>query len=594
MLLQPKLPDSYLTKVQSQFKEQKPDPLVPPISIYQLLQTSCLGHGAAIAVDEKQNTFTRDVMMRDVTNMAKFLLMLGVKKGDYVVMRVSRPIYLVSVLIFAVNRLGAILALRDASFDDESFKDVLREYRPQVVFLVEEDDHRIRSLQRSIPTLRHIVNLTLTYREGAFKHSALETAAYDGTNAAVIAAEHRGIVPVNLFGFKDLALTLFSSGSLSAPKGMDFTNEELVSLGIYSKDAAGVNMWDKEFEKYMVIVSPGTAYGTSVSTLCPLLGGATAVLAPDLDSENLVYYLDKKPNVIFGVPSILRQMPYVLPEDYDLSFLKAIATGGESYPEEDSRELRAFLDAHGAENARIANGLGAGEIGGLFSTGIGDIPYDPKSVGVIPAGVTPAVIDPETYEELGCNQVGALYGAGRHCMEHYHNLPKLDHDNTIYIKGRRFVSVGVIGRIDADRRVYVSGRDDHFLNDLRLKIYFAHILAALNQSPLVKESYVTKGAHVDFGLAPYAFVVLSDGVAATAETKRKILETARQPFPYGTNTYTLTEYEVPYKLEFLDELPTHDDNSGKVDRAALEQLAKELGADEQAAYAERLRQLRSR
>ena len=248
------------------------------------------------------------------------------------------------------------------------------------------------------------------------------------------------------------------------------------------------------------------------------------------------------------------------------------ASGGERLEKSASLAALEFFKKRCDKNVKISNGYGVGEALGLISTAVGATAYNPDSVGKIPAGVHVMVLDPETGEELGFGKTGMLYATGKHILTGYYNRPELNEEKTMVVKGKKFVKTGDLAYVSETGYITLVGRATFFINNLPAKVYYEVVRAAVSKSDLVKKCYVVKGPDKKLKLASWAYVVLNDGVAKSAETRRAIIKTASEPFNLGRRRITLKSYEVPHKVIFMDELPLTRAN--KVDFRKLEAMSK--------------------
>ena len=354
---------------------------------------------------------------------------------------------------------------------------------------------------------------------------------------------------------------------------MVFTNKNLIASAIYSKVASSVKMWDKELHTWMAYVKFDCPYGLVVSTLAPICGGGEVILTPDINDHNLDYYIGKNPNTIFGIPPLLEAMP-TLKKSTDISDLKMFASGGERLEKSASLAALDFFKSRGLNNIKISNGYGTGESLGLISTAVGTAAYNPDSVGRIPAGAHVMVLDPETGEELDFGKTGMLYATGKHILKRYYNRPELDLDKIITVHHRRYIKTGDLAYVTPTGYITLVGRATFFINNLPAKIYYEVVRAAVSKSDLIDKCYVVKGPDKKLKLTPYAFVVTKEGVPHNDATRKKIIETTKEPFSLGRRRITLKSYEIPTKVIFLDELPLIRAN--KTDFRKLEKMAREL------------------
>lgn len=563
-------------------KGQKRDPFVPPISISALFNLSSFRHWNNTVINQKELDFTRRELKQDAKTLAKAFLELGIKKHDIILVATGRSMY-ESVLIFlAANRIGATVSFLDEKTARDTIIHYLEEFNSKLLITYKYSAKRIHDLKHDVKTLKYVINLDGRTVDEADPDDAqeedIEFHALDGfwlgkQNITVIANQYRGRVPKNTFKPNNEALISFTSGSTSGPKPMVFTNKNLIASAIYSKVASAVKMWDKNLHTWMDYVKFDCPYGFVVSTLAPICGGGEVILTPDINDDNLDYYIGKNPNTIFGIPPLLEAMP-TLKESTDISNLKMFASGGERLEKSASLSALEFFKSRGLDNIKISNGYGTGEALGLISTAVGNTAYNPDSVGKIPAGVHVMVLNPETGEELDFGKTGLLYATGKHLLNRYYNRPELDDEKIIKVHGKKYINTGDLAYVTPSGYITLVGRATFFINNLPAKVYYEVVRAAVSKSELIDKCYVVKGPDSKLKLAPYAFVVTKENVPENEATRKQILQTASEPFNLGRRRLTLKPYELPSKIIFLDELPLTRAN--KTDFRKLEKMAREM------------------
>lgn len=563
-------------------KNQKRDPSVPPISISTLFKLSSFRHWDDVVINQKELDFTRRELKHDQKLLTKAFLQLGTKKGDIILVATGRSMYENVLIFLAANRIGAIVSFLDEKTPRDTILHYLDEFNSKILITYKYSDRRIREMKKDAKGLKFVINMDGRTVDEAGPDDEqtedIEFAALDGfwlgkQNIQVIADKYHGRIPKNTFGANNEALISFTSGSTSGPKPMVFTNKNLIASAIYSKVASDVKMWDKELHTWMDYVKFDCPYGFVVSTLAPICGGGEVILTPDIDDSNLDYYFGKNSNTVFGVPPLLEAMS-TLDEDTDISDLKMFASGGERLEKTASLDGLDFFKSRGINHVKISNGYGVGEALGLISTAVGNVSYNPDSVGKIPAGVHVMILDPETGEELGFGKTGILYVTGKHVLNRYYNRPELDEEKIVTVKGKRFVKTGDLAYVSETGFITLVGRATFYINNLPAKVYYEVVRTAVSKSELVEKCYVVKGPNKKYKLAPYAFVVTKEGVPHNNDTRKEIIAKTKEPFNLGRRQITLKPYELPCKVVFLDELPLTRAN--KTDFRKLEKMAREM------------------
>lgn len=601
-------------------KGQKAVPPVPPLSVFGLFRMACLGHMDDVTADEDELTFTHREMLSDIADIARALLVFGVKPGDIVTIGTARSMHENMMLFYAANRLGATACFHDEQVARGTLVEHVTKMQSKVLFVYHWSSREIAKMAEAAPTLKFIVNMKPEHSRRTFTRSILETFEVTetahigvmGGNMAptgfvevpsqpssdtpagcsdtvepsepigtvkvpavpflALAALYKGLVPMRIIDPETIALISFTSGSSSGPKPLMIKNRNIVALAIYSKQASGVKMWSKVLQSWMSYVHLDCPYGIIVSIISPQCDGGKIVYTPNFSRERIDYYLGKNVDVIFGIPTLLRDMRKFLSENVSLSNLKIFATGGERLEKRESLKAKKFFWERGHDDVLIANCYGTGESLGFITTVFGTDVYRPDTVGYIPGGVHVLMLNPDTKEEVGFDAKGLLCVAGEHVIDGYWGRPDLDEQKFVKDEaGRKFLNTGDLAIVDDDGYVQLVGRATFFINALPAKVYCNVVEAALEKSDLVRQSYVVEAPDDKLGKVAYAFVVPQDGASMSEETAREILETAAQPFQLGEGHIILKDYEIPRQIVFLTELPMTPAN--KVNYRLLEKVA---------------------
>ncbi len=562
-------------------KNQKRDPIVPPVTISALFNLSSFRHWNDVVVDQKEFEFTRKELKADRKVMVKALLALGVKKGDIITVATGRSMYENILLFLAANKIGAIVAFLDEKTPRDTLLRYIEEFNSRIVVTYKYSDKRIKELKRDARIVKTVINFDGALIDNGdedpeqtevIEMSALDHILVGRKTIRKVAEGCKKRVPMGIFGGKREALISFTSGSTSGPKPMVFTNTNLIAAALFSKAASGIKMWDKTVTSWLSFVKFDCPYGFWTSAMTPIIGGSKVILTPDLDETNFEYYFGKDISVVQAVPLLFSTLPKVLPEDFDLSAVKMCISGGERLEKQASEEMLEYFKAHGA-NVKICNGYGVGECLGSITVAVGAT-YHPDTVGRVVPGAHVMVLHPETGEEQPFSRAGILYVSGKHVLSRYFNRPELDEEKIKIVKGRKFVKTGDLAAVSETGFVTLLGRATFFINNVPAKVYYEVVRSAVARSELVAQCYVVKMPDKKLDFASCAFVVVKDGVGKNNETRRQIVKDATEAFYVGKRKFVLKNYELPRKVVFLDELPLTRAN--KTDFRKLERMAKEL------------------
>ncbi len=562
-------------------KNQKRDPIVPPVTISALFDLSSFRHWKNVVVNQKEFDFTRKELKHDRKIVARALLKLGVKKGDVILVATGREMYENILLFLAANKIGALVSFLDERTSRDTLLHYIEEFKSSVVVTYKYNSKRIKELKNDSKTVKTVINLDgRMIDEGdvdpeqteVIEMSALDCMWVGKQTIKDVASKYKGRVPLGIFGGKNEALISFTSGSTSGPKPMVFTNTNLIAAALFSKAASGIKMWDKEITKWFSFVKFDCPYGFWTSAMTPIIGGSSVILTPDIDETNMEYYFSKEISVVQAVPLLFDTLPKILPEDMDLSCVKMCISGGERLEKQASIDIAEFFEKHGA-TVKMCNGYGVGECLGSITVAVGAT-YHPDTVGKVVPGAHVMVLDSETGEELGFGRTGILYVTGKHVLSRYFNRPELDEEKIKMVKGKKFVKTGDIAAVSETGFVTLVGRATFFINTVPAKVYYEVVRAAVAKSELVSRCYVVKMPDRKLGFSACAFVVAKEGVGRNNESRRQIVKDATEPFYLGKRRMVLKNYELPRKVVFLDELPLTRAN--KTDFRKLERMAKEM------------------
>ncbi|HTA76411.1 MAG TPA: acetyl-coenzyme A synthetase, partial [bacterium] len=117
-------------------------------------------------------------------------------------------------------------------------------------------------------------------------------------------------------------------------------------------------------------------------------------------------------------------------------------------------------------------------------------------------------------------------------------------------------------RVDQDGDYWLMGRVDDVVNISGHRIGTAEVESALVSFPKISESAVVGYPHDIKGSALYAYVTLKEGVAASDELKKEIIQHVRKE---------IGAIAQPDKIQFADGLPKT--RSGKIMRRILRKIA---------------------
>lgn len=529
--------------------------VVPDMSIYNAFNVMSMPYRKDDAIDCLNLTITFDELIDNVRVLSKAFKELGIKKGDIVV--VSMPNYSQAVAtFFAANKIGATITFLNSHSNIDEVKHYLNLFESPLLINYDRDEEYNQSIKKDTK-VRQII--TLKKKDLNRKDFNIASDSLIGYNDLLSYGDLKLIgdfykKPFNtLYGGKENALILFTSGTTGNPKSVVLTNKNVLSSGMYMK--ASANLSNTRGEKSLVCVPFTYPYGFATSTLMSLLCGREAILAPDISKDNVEYFLKKNPNIIFGSPALLELIKRNTPNNLDLSSVDTFISGGDFLTPSQNIAGKEFFKEHGSK-VLICNGSGNAETVGASTNAVGQkIKID--TVGKILVGSTAIIIDPDTGKELKYGEEGLLCIAGGHVFKEYFKEPELTKDAKFTYKGKEFVKTGTIGFLDEEGYFHLTGRESRFYIMSTLnKVYCDRIQLLMSTIDVIDSVAVVKKPDEELLYTAKAYVVLKKGILPTKETEEYIKEKCNQTLILNNGEETqLKPYEIPASIDFVDTLP---------------------------------------
>jgi fatty-acyl-CoA synthase len=347
------------------------------------------------------------------------------------------------------------------------------------------------------------------------------------------------------FAYGDYPKTIvYTSGTTGKPKGAERTTATPFMIFV----TTSVYEFGLKHSDVHLTVCPLYHSAPIVFMVLQLVLGATNVIMPKFNAEEMLSLIEKyKITSTFIVPYMVIELlsqPESVIKKYDLSSLKTVICAAAPLSPEHKRRFQK----------RFGNILY--EFYGATETGINtilkpeDIPQKAESVGRVLPYNKIKILD-EHKKSVPVNTEGEIYIKNPFLMNGYY---KKDGD-TKRSMHRGYLSVGDVGRIDADGFLYITDRKSDMVISGGVNIYPQEIENVLLNHPAVKYAAVIGVPDEKWGERLKAFIVKKEEMNTTIEELVLYLRDR------------IASFKVPKEWEFVDSLPITP--SGKILKRTL-------------------------
>ena len=340
---------------------------------------------------------------------------------------------------------------------------------------------------------------------------------------------------------------VYTSGTTGKPKG---ANRSWRKTGLESVAdmmlQAGMRADDRHLVVCPLYHSAAPAFVAIMLSL-----GATVVLMNHFDPEGALDIIQRERiTCSLMVPTMLiriTNLPAETLAKYDTSSLRWVMSGAAPLTTEAARR---FIARFGPV---LWNFYGSTETGLVTMAGPHDHVARPGTIGRALRGNEIRLLD-DAGHEVPLGQVGELYARNSTLMSGYHN----NEEATASAQREGFVSVGDMGRVDADGYYYLESRKHDMVISGGVNIYPREIEDHLHTHPAILEAAVIGIPDAEWGETLRAFIVLRDGQQIT---EVDVINYCREG---------LADFKRPRKVTFLPELPRNP--TGKILKRELREL----------------------
>ncbi|MBQ8383222.1 MAG: acyl--CoA ligase [Clostridia bacterium] len=410
--------------------------------------------------------YGRDISFRElfsrVDETANAFAALGVKAGD-IVSFLSVQIPETIAAVYALNKLGAAANTIDPRMDTASIERMIKNSGSSILVTIDIAFPKVRKIMESIdqdliivqsaadslPFLKKVAMKLMTRTDVAYGDKVVKWRAFMKCGENVVAKEAPYV------GDATVAIT-YTGGTTGIPKGVVLTNDSMNAVAI---NFIHCDVVREEQDRFLGIIPIFSAYGMVCGMHMPLCMRITLVPIPKFVPATIGKLVKTyRPNHVISTPvfiELLMQSKEV--KGMDLSFLRTLASGGDTMNEGLETKLNEFRKEHNMKYP-LAQGYGMSELSAAASFCVNRV-YKPGSVGIPSLTTTVSIFDPDTGEEKSYFEEGEVCITGPSMMKCYFNAPEeTAHVMREHTDGRIWIHSGDVGYMDKDGFLYIKGR----------------------------------------------------------------------------------------------------------------------------------------
>lgn len=491
-----------------------------------------------------------------VNQFAHALQGLGVYHGDRVlVVLPNSPNFIIA--YYAVIRIGGVAVLPNPDADKDQIVTYAQETQAKVLITLRDNlglaqaIHNETAVDHTIFCDIHDVIANSRFKDLIEnKPKTDKTPSYDlGLTMSRLMEDAIEIPPEASVAHDDLALIVYTSGTTNKPQGVCLTHANLVANTLQIRHWVGELEYKKEI--FLSVLPLSHSYGMTTGMNAPIAIGATIVLLPVFDLQQILNHIKKyRPTIFPAVPAIytaINHYPNV--RSYGLDSIKACISGASPLPVEVQEEFEKLT------RGRLVEGYGLTECAPITHANLLHGMRKIGSIGIPVPNTDARIVDLTTGEPVPPGTIGELVIKGPQVMQGYWgHIQAVDDTETAIRDGWLFT--GDVAVMDDNGYFKIISRKRDTIMAGEYSVYPRDVEEVLYENNKVLEAAVV-GVGTEDGQKIKAFVVPRPNTKLSKDELIALCQRRLEP------------YAVPWEIEFRNEIPKSF--VGKILRRMLEE-----------------------
>ena len=509
----------------------------------------------AVAIDFMGKSTTYRHFVENVEKCAKSLRTIGIRENDCVTIAMPncpQALY----VFYAVNLVGGVCNMIHPLSAEKEIENYLNVSHSVLAVTLDQFYDKFERIRENTSIINIIIasikdEFSRPIRAGYMLTDGRKQVPIPKDAPVIMWKDFMNISKSCFYNYKkerkanDPAVILYSGGTTGTTKGIVLSNMNFNALG---EQVVATNPMFRPGDKMLAAMPTFHGFGLGVCIHTILSQGGEVILIPKFTAKSYAKQIMKyKCNFIAGVPTLFEAL-LRLPEmdGKDLSFLKGVFSGGDSLSIELKKKFDKFLYDHHA-SIQVREGYGTTETVTACCLTPPSM-YKEGSIGIPFPDTFIKIVEPGTDIEVSYGTEGEILLSGPTNMQYYWENPEETAETMVKSEtdGLTWIHTGDLGFMDDEGFVYFKGRSKRMIISSGYNIYPAQLENVLDAHEAVQMSCVI-GVPDSYKMQKVkAFVTLKPGYIACDETKQSIMDHCRKH---------LAKYEMPYDIEFKDDMP---------------------------------------
>ena len=481
----------------------------------------------------------------DVDTFARSLISLGVKAGSHVALWATNvPQWYIA--FWATTKIGAVLVTVNTAYKiheaeyllkqsdthtlimvdgyrDSNYSQIMAELCPELENTKEGEPLHSKRL----PFLRNIITVGFKQKGCITWENAIARA-----DKVPLEEVHRMAAAVDVH---DVCNMQYTSGTTGFPKGVMLTHYNIVNNGKCIGDRMDLSTADR----MMIQVPMFHCFGMVLAMTATMTHGGTLLPLPYFSPKPALACINRERITAFhGVPTMfIAMLEHPDFANTDFSYMRTGIMAGSPCPE---AVMNQVINQMNMKEITIVYGQTEASPGCTMSSTDDSVETRVTTVGRALPEIECKIVDPETNEELPCNETGEFVARGYNIMKGYYKMPEA---TAAAIDKDGWLHTGDLALKTPEGNYRITGR----LKDMIIRggenIYPKEIEEFIYTHPKVKDVQVIGVPDEQYGEEIMACIILKDGETMTVEEmKQYVLD-------------HMAKHKVPKYIDFIKEFP---------------------------------------